>query len=130
MDNACHGGKTDPGALEIAPPVKALEGAEVCEIPMNELERVAQQVPGLQHQLLRIIGKSMELDQDHLGMLGRRHAAERVLLFIHGLSERLRSLGRPHDQFSLPMSREEILGMARRTLYDRMKSLGLGAAKE
>lgn len=87
---------------------EALEGAEVCEIPMNELERVAQQVPGLQHQLLRIIGKSMELDQDHLGMLGRRHAAERVLLFIHGLSERLRSLGRPHDQFSLPMSREEI----------------------
>jgi CRP/FNR family transcriptional regulator len=50
----------------------------------------------------------MELDQDHLGMLGRRHAAERVLLFVHGLSERLRSLGRPHDQFSLPMSREEI----------------------
>jgi CRP/FNR family transcriptional regulator, anaerobic regulatory protein len=87
---------------------EALEGAEVCEIPMGDLERVAAQIPGLQHQLLRIIGKNMELDQDHLAMLGRRHANERVLLFIHGLSERLHTLGRSHLQFSLPMSREEI----------------------
>jgi CRP/FNR family transcriptional regulator len=87
---------------------EALEGAEVCEIPMAELEHVASQLPGLQHQFLRIIGRNMDLDQDHLTILGRRHAAVRVLMFVHGMSERLHSLGRPHLQFNLPMSREEI----------------------
>jgi len=87
---------------------EALETAELCEIPMNDLERVALQIPELQHQMLRVIGRSMDRDQDHLEMLGRRHASERVLLFVHGLSERLRMLGRQYDAFTLPMSREEI----------------------
>ncbi|MEZ5456137.1 MAG: helix-turn-helix domain-containing protein [Lysobacteraceae bacterium] len=87
---------------------EALETAELCEIPMQDLERVALQIPELQHQMLRVIGRSMDRDQDHLEMLGRRHASERVLLFVHGLSERLRMLGRQYDAFTLPMSREEI----------------------
>ncbi|HEX5693547.1 MAG TPA: helix-turn-helix domain-containing protein, partial [Arenimonas sp.] len=35
-------------------------------------------------------------------------AHERVALFLHGLSERFKLLGQPHDIFTLPMSREDI----------------------
>lgn len=86
----------------------ALEPATVCEIPYADLGHVAAQIPSLQQQLMRVMGQSMGRDQDHLEMLGRRHATERVALFLHSLSERLRSLSRPHQQFSLSMSREEI----------------------
>lgn len=86
----------------------ALETANVCEVPLTDLEQIASQVPGLQHQLLRVIGRSMGRDQDHLEMMSRRQATDRVMLFLHGLSERLQSLGHDGQQFSLPMTREEI----------------------
>ena len=87
---------------------EALSTATVCEIPLNQLESICRQIPGLQHQLLRIIGQGINRDQSHLEMLGRKQAHERVALFLHGLSERYRLLGLPGDVFTLPMSREDI----------------------
>ena len=98
---------------------EALEPSDVCEVPLEDLERIAAQVPGLQHQLLRVIGSSMGRDQDHLEILGRRQADERVLLFLHGLSERYRTLGHPDNLLILSMSREDIanyLGMVIETV--------------
>jgi CRP/FNR family transcriptional regulator len=98
---------------------QALTRATVCEIPLTQLEHVCSKVPGLQHQLLRIIGQGINRDQTHMEMLGRRQAPERLALFLHGLSERYRQLGRPGDQFMLPMSREDIasyLGMVIETV--------------
>lgn len=109
----------------------ALEAAIVCEVPYGELERIAAQIPSLQHQLLRVMGQSMARDQDHLEMLGRRHATERVALFLHGLAERLQALSRPHRDFTLAMSREEIasyLGLVIETVsrtFSRLQDDGL-----
>ena len=86
----------------------ALEPAGVCEVPLHALEGVAAQVPGLQHQLLRIIGRSTGLAMDHMEMLGRRQAMARVMLFLNGLAERYRLLGHPPQLIVLPMSREDI----------------------
>jgi CRP/FNR family transcriptional regulator len=86
----------------------ALTQATVCEIPMSKLEEICAEVQGLGHQLLRIIGQGIDRDQNHLEMLGRKQAQERVALFLHGLSERYRLLGLPGDMFTLPMSREDI----------------------
>ena len=41
-------------------------------------------------------------------MLGRRQAKTRVLLSLHGLAERYRVLGHPHQLILLPMSRRDI----------------------
>ena len=104
----------------------ALERAGVCEIPLGDLERVAAQVLGLQHQLLRVIGRSMGLAQDHMQMLGRRQASERVMLFLHGLAERYRALGHPDNLIMLPMSREDIanyLGLAIETVSRSIRHL-------
>jgi len=68
-------------------------------------------------------------------MLGRRQASERMALFLHGLAERYRLLGRPGDQFVLPMSREDIasfLGMVIETVsrtLTRMQDDGIIAVR-
>lgn len=97
----------------------ALTTANVCEVPFEQLSIIATQLPSLQHQLLRVIGQSMDRDQDHLGMLVRRQAGERIALFLHGLSERYRNIGESATRFKLPMSREDIaryLGLALETV--------------
>lgn len=97
----------------------ALTTANVCEVPFEQLAMVAMQLPSLQHQLLRVIGHSVGRDQDHLGMLVRRQAGERIALFLHGLAERYRNIGQSATQFKLPMSREDIahyLGLALETV--------------
>ena len=97
----------------------ALEAAEVCEVPVDELAGVAAELPGLQRQLLRVIGQSISLDQDHAEMLSRRHANERIALFLYGMGERLAHIGQSRLQFRLAMSREDIasyLGLAIETV--------------
>ena len=97
----------------------ALDPAEVCEVPVDELSAVASQLPGLQRQLMRVIGQSIARDQDHAEMLSRRHANERIALFLHGLGERLGHIGQSPLQFRLAMSREDIasyLGLAFETV--------------
>lgn len=86
----------------------ALVDARVCELPFAQLASVAIQLPSLQQQLLRVIGQSADRDHDHVDVLSRRQAGERIALFLHGLSERYRRIGRPADDFQLPMSRDEI----------------------
>ena len=97
----------------------ALGDARVCELPYAHLASIAAQVPRLQHQLLRVIGQSADRDHDHVDVLSRRQASERIALFVHGLSDRYRRIGRPADDFHLPMSRDEIaryLGLALETV--------------
>lgn len=86
----------------------ALGDARVCELPYAHLASIATQVPSLQHQLLRVIGQSADRDQDHVDVLSRRQASERIAMFLHGLSDRYRRIGRAADDFVLPMSRDEI----------------------
>ncbi len=87
---------------------QALTQANVCEVPLSQLEVVAAQVPGLQHQLLRVIGQSINRDHHHLEMLGLKSAHERMAVFLHGLAERYHALGRQSDLLVLPMSRQDI----------------------
>lgn len=97
----------------------ALTAANICEVPYEQLTQIAAELPGLQQQLLRVIGQSVGRDQDHLGLLVRRQANERIALFLHSLSERYRNIGLSDQQFSLPMSREDIarfLGLALETV--------------
>lgn len=113
----------------------ALETAQVCEVPLDDLQQVAAQVPGLQRQLLRVIGFSMGRDQDHLEMMSRRQAGDRVMLFLHSLSQRFESLGRDGTEFALPMTREDIgsyLGLVIETVsrsFTKLQDDGLIAVR-
>jgi CRP/FNR family transcriptional regulator len=97
----------------------ALIDARVCEIPFSTIAGIAAQLPSLQKQLLRVMGQSADRDHDHVDALSRKQAGERIALFLQGLGERYRRIGRPGDDFELPMSREEIaryLGLALETV--------------
>ena len=97
----------------------ALGEARVCELPFATLSTVAAQLPSLQRQLLRVMGQSADRDHDHVDLLSRRQASERIALFLHGLGERYHRIGQPGDDFQLPMSRDEIaryLGLALETV--------------
>lgn len=86
----------------------ALELAHVCEVPLPALERVAGQRADFQRQMMRAMGEGMARHQDHLEMLGRKQAQERLAMFLHGLSERQGRLGRDPLQLHLAMSRSDI----------------------
>ena len=97
----------------------ALTTANVCEVPFEDLANVAAQLPVLQQQLMRVIGQSLGRDHDHMEILVRRQANERIGLFLHGLGERFRHIGSSGTDFRLPMSREDIasyLGLALETV--------------
>ncbi len=97
----------------------ALSTANVCEVPFEELSSVAAQLPSLQHQLMRVIGQSGDRDHDHMEMLVRKQASERIGLFLHSLGERLVHIGQSGTDFKLPMSRQDIarfLGLAIETV--------------
>ena len=97
----------------------ALTDSRVCELPFTELVTAAALLPSLQRQLLRVMGQNTDLDHDHLDVLSRRQASERIALFLHGLGQRYRRIGLSAEEFQLPMTRDEIaryLGLALETV--------------
>lgn len=109
----------------------ALTDASVCEVPYERLAGIAMQLPELQHHLLRLIGQRLEREQDHVGMLVRRQAGERIALFLHGVSRRVAQAGGSASSLVLPMSRDDIarfLGLALETVsrgFSRLQDDGV-----
>ena len=110
---------------------EALETSEICDIPFNALEELAQKIPGLQHQLLRIMSREIVRDEDMLMMLGRMSAEERLASCLMSFSRRLERLGSAGLEFKLTMSRQDLgdyLGLALETvsrLLSRFQEEGL-----
>lgn len=110
---------------------EALETSEVCEIPYIALEELAYQVPGLQHQLFRVMSREIVEDERLLMMLGRMNAEERLASCLLSFSRRHERLGVNGASFKLSMSRQDLgdyLGLALETvsrLFSRFQEEGL-----
>ncbi len=99
--------------------VVALETTEVCELPFAKLEVLARELPGLQHQLLRLMSREIADEEILLVMLGRMKAEERLAAFLLSFSRRLQRLGNSSTVLHLPMSRQDLgdyLGLALETV--------------
>jgi CRP/FNR family transcriptional regulator len=99
--------------------VIALETSDICELPFNKLEILAQELPGLQHQLFRLMSRELADEERQLLMLGRMKAEERLAAFLLGFSKRLQLLGHSPTVLRLPMSRQDLgdyLGLALETV--------------
>lgn len=97
----------------------ALETSSVCEIPFDELESLAEQVPGLQRQLLRVMSKEIFHEQEMLQALARRTAEQRLAILLLSLGDRFGRRGLSPTRFLLPMSRQDLsnyLGLAPETM--------------
>jgi CRP/FNR family transcriptional regulator len=98
---------------------RALETTSVCEIPFADLASLSEQLPTLQHQMLRIMSKEIRDDEHNMVILGQKSAEERLAAFLVSLSSRFRRRGFSPNQFNLSMSRGDIgnyLGLALETV--------------
>ncbi|MHC8286847.1 cyclic nucleotide-binding domain-containing protein [Pseudomonas sp. XS1P51] len=86
----------------------ALEDSEVCPIHFAHLEKLALELPSLQHNLNKILSREIVRDRDMLMMLGNMNSDERLAAFLLNLSQRLSLRGYSSREFVLKMRREEI----------------------
>lgn len=86
----------------------ALEDSEVCPIPFANLERLARELPSLQHNLNKILSREIVCDYDMLMMLGNMNSDERLAAFLLNLSQRMSMRGYSSREFVLKMRRDEI----------------------
>jgi CRP/FNR family transcriptional regulator len=109
----------------------ALEDTEVCVLPFDQLEKLAQTVRSLQHNLHKFLSREIGADQHVMLLLGSMRAEERLAVFLLNLSDRYRLRGYSATEFVLRMTREEIgsyLGLKLETvsrLLSRLQGEGL-----
>jgi CRP/FNR family transcriptional regulator len=109
----------------------ALDTTTVCEVPGDRLEKLCREIPGLNRQLYRLIGKEISNDKTMLLLLGKKSAEERLATLLLSLSERSRLRGLSGTELNLCMSRQDIgnyLGLAVETisrLFARFQEEGL-----
>mgnify|MGYP000433202848 CR=1 FL=1 len=97
----------------------ALETSSVCELPLDQLESLCHELPGLQRQMRRIMGKEVNNDHKLLLLLGKMTAEERLASFLLSLSARMEERHWKDSEFNLSMPRQDIanyLGMAVETV--------------
>jgi CRP/FNR family transcriptional regulator len=98
---------------------EAMEMTSICEIPFTRLELAMSQIKTLQHQVHRLMGKELLVDQQLLIQLGKMNAERRVAAFLLNISDRLHKRGFSAREFHLPMTRIDIgnyLGLAVETV--------------
>lgn len=109
----------------------ALETSSFCSIPFSRLEELCHRLPGLQHQLYRLMSRELSSENESLLLMGKKSAEEKIATFLVNLSTRLHILGYSSREFRLPMSRQEIgnyLGLTVETvsrIFSRLQRDGL-----
>ncbi|WP_394753660.1 fumarate/nitrate reduction transcriptional regulator Fnr [Crenothrix sp.] len=104
----------------------ALETSTVCELPLSRLNELCSQIPNLQHQMMRVLGKEITSDHDKIIMLSHRTAKEKIATFLLLLSRRYAGLGFSSTEFNLTMSRQDIanfLGLSNETVSRQFTEL-------
>lgn len=109
----------------------ALEPTVVCEISASCFRDLAQQIPSMHYQMLRLMSKEIKLNQELMLLLGKKNAEERLATFLLLLSRRFAMRNYSSTQFNLSMSRGDIgdyLGIAEETvcrLFTRFQEEGV-----
>lgn len=86
----------------------ALEDSEVCVLPYAQLEDLAREVNGLQHQFHKVMSREIVRDHGVMMLLGSMRAEERLAAFLLNLSQRFNARGFSPVEFHLRMTRDEI----------------------
>lgn len=98
---------------------RALETTSVCKVEAERLDELAQSIPSIQYQMLKIMSGHIRQDEEFMLLLGRRNAEERLAEYLIGLSRRFAARNYSPTQFRLSMSRSDIgnyLGIAEETV--------------
>jgi CRP/FNR family transcriptional regulator, anaerobic regulatory protein len=113
----------------------ALENSQVCAIPLSGLEELSTELPGLSHQVFRILSKGIVQELQAKLLLAQMTAEQRLAAFLLNLSERYAARGFSPRRFHLRMKREEIgnfLGIQLETvsrLFSKLAAQGIITVK-
>jgi CRP/FNR family transcriptional regulator, anaerobic regulatory protein len=97
----------------------ALEDAEVCIMPFENVEELSREFPVLQRHVHKIMSREIVRENGVMMLLGNMRAEERLAAFLLNLVQRLHVRGFSQSEFVLRMTREEIgsyLGMKLETV--------------
>jgi len=109
----------------------ALEDTEVCVLPFERIEALAQRDTGFRRRLYRLLSSAIVRERSVSLMLGTMRAEQRLASFLLDLSSRYQMRGYSSTDFVLRMTREEIgshLGLKLETvsrLFSRFAEEGL-----
>lgn len=109
----------------------ALERSRICEVPIAALHELAANAPSVRNLLERLFSNSLQSGHQHVALMGKRLARERLATFLLMLSDNARRLQQDPERLRLSMSRSDIasyLGLALETvsrLLTRMQDQGL-----
>jgi CRP/FNR family transcriptional regulator len=86
----------------------AIEPVTVCQFDRAAFARFSEQKPNLLRRLNDLTIRELNQARDHMVLLGRRSADEKVATFLVGWRDRLARLGRVSTIVPLQMSRQDI----------------------
>jgi CRP-like cAMP-binding protein len=103
---------------------EAVSDAVLTAYPQHQVERLAQTTPSMGRRLLVLMSERLVSMQDHLVMLGRQAAKERVASFLLLLAERMGA--EEGEVFDIPMNRQDMadyLGLTVETVCRALSEL-------
>lgn len=108
---------------------EALETTTLCSIPFANLSSLHME--SIQQRLLILASEQIQNREQHITMLGKESAEQRLASLLVDLADRLKNLGNSTQQINLSMSRADIgnyLSLAIETvsrLFGKLCSIGL-----
>ncbi|MGI9509347.1 MAG: Crp/Fnr family transcriptional regulator, partial [Geminicoccaceae bacterium] len=98
---------------------QAVTQVELCRFSRSSFEALTEDFPEIEHRLLHAVSTELIEAQEHMLILGRKTAEERLCSFLRHLSARAIQRGEPDNPVALPMSRADIgdyLGLSLETV--------------
>lgn len=86
----------------------AVQDSVVCAMDFQGLQALSLGNPALQQAMYRILSREVAQNKKSMKLMGSLTAEERLLAFLHALSQQFAARGVPATTFDLPMSRQEI----------------------
>lgn len=96
-----------------------LDTCSVCELPFKHFQRLAEEVPDLNYQLLKLMSREIAQEEQRIFLRANRSAPVRLASFLNCLSRSFGDRGFSTREFNLTMGRKEIanyLGLALETV--------------
>jgi CRP/FNR family transcriptional regulator len=104
-----------------------IDDADLCQFDRGQMSQFSDDNKQLMHRLHEFIAHELVIAQDQMVILGRLHADERVAVFLLGMYERFKKIGRKSVTVPLPMVRADIadyLGLTVETVSRTISRMG------
>lgn len=120
-------GKSDEYAFS----VESIGDSGLCRMERQRLKSLSSEIPNLEYRLHDLAAEALTDLQDHILLLGRKTAHERVASFLLNLSKRAKMRGDIDNPVEVPMGRDDIgdfLGLTTETVsrtFSRLRKSGV-----